>query len=103
MFANQVAIKGSPDAFLALGPQLKQALAHCPGVRHAQAGTVLHEQLNQVGVVREDIYRPSFDLSQNLGAVVLDFIRHWPKLANTLTWHNRCRGAQCQAPAAGLP
>ena len=43
------------------------------------------QQFNQVGVVCEDIHRPSLDRGKNLGMEVLDLVRHAVMLAEALT------------------
>ena len=47
------------------------------------------QQFNQVGVVCEDIHRPSLDRGKNLGMEVLDLVRHAAMLAEALT---SCKG-----------
>ena len=49
------------------------------------------QQFNQVGVVGEDIHRPSLDRGKNLGMEVLDLVRHAAMLAETLTWYKGVR------------
>ena len=43
------------------------------------------QQFNQVGVICEDIHRPSLDRGKNLGMEVLDLVRHAAMLAEALT------------------
>lgn len=46
---------------------------------------MLRQELDQPGVVRQDIYRPSFDLRNNALMEVIDPVDHTAMLANTLT------------------
>lgn len=46
---------------------------------------MLSQKLDQASIVRQNVYRPSFDLSQNALMEVVDLVGHAGRLANTLT------------------
>lgn len=54
-------------------------------MRQAKAWAMLRQELDQTSVVRQDIYRPSFDLRKNALMEVIDLVGHAAMLANTLT------------------
>ncbi len=46
---------------------------------------MLSQKLDQASIVRQNVYRPSFDLCQNALMEVVDLVSHTGRLANTLT------------------
>ncbi len=46
---------------------------------------MLSQKLDQASIVRQNVYRPSFDLCQNTPMEIVDLVSQAGKLANTLT------------------
>jgi hypothetical protein len=74
--ANKKAVERPTNTGITVRPQFEEPLAKSPRVRETKTGAVFDQELDQTGIVRENVYGPRFDFGKDAVVEILDLVSH---------------------------